>query len=98
MKKLCKALIAIITIVSIQSLAMAQKAYSITDNDQDATGLDQQYYSIDLATGQGTLLDAVRIGAGPGGHIQREYEGLASIGSTVYGIPEFATLAGQANL
>jgi len=95
MKKLFKVLVSIATIVSLQSFAMAQKMYSITDNDQDATGLDQQYYVIDLATGQGTLLDPLRIG---GAHIQREYEGLASIGSTVYGIPEFATLAGQSNL
>jgi hypothetical protein len=99
MKKLLKALVCVATIVSLQSFAIAQKGYSITDNDQDvAPFLDQQFYSIDLATGLGTLLDPVRTGPGAAGHIQREYEGFASIGSTLYAVPEFATLAGEFNL
>ncbi|MEZ5307698.1 MAG: hypothetical protein R2684_11195 [Pyrinomonadaceae bacterium] len=65
--------------------AVAQIAYSVTDNNRDATGLAQQYYSIDLATGVGTLIETLPSNS------RREYEGLGSIGSVLFGVAEFDT-------
>ncbi len=86
MKVLLKVLVCVAVIVSMTAIASAQIAYSITDNNRDATGLSQQYYSIDLATGQGTLIQTL---SSP--QIRREYEGLASIGTVLYGVAEFDT-------
>lgn len=88
MKNLFKVLFCIVAIVSMQSIVSAQIAYSITDNNRDATNLQQQYYQFDLSTGQGTLISDLTIN---GQTIRREYEGLAGIGSTLYGIAEFDT-------
>lgn len=66
----------------------SQIAYSVSDNNRDATGLAQQYYSIDLATGQGTLIQTLDDGAGTP-VTRREYEGLGSIGSVLFGVAEF---------
>lgn len=84
MKNFVKVLVIIITIVSLQSLVSAQIGYSVTDNNRDATGLEQQYYRFDLATGQGTLIQNL-------GTIRREYEGFASSGSVLFGVSEFDT-------
>ena len=82
MKKLFKVFLCIVVLFSMQSIISAQIGYSITDNNRDATGLEQQYYSFDFATGQGTLIQNL-------GGLRREYEGIASIGSILIGIAEF---------
>lgn len=88
MKNIVRAFICMMVMAAMQSVAWAQTGYSIADNNRDVTGLDQQYYQFDLATGQGTLISALRLN---GQQIRREYEGLASIGTTLYGISEFDT-------
>jgi hypothetical protein len=72
----------------MQSTASAQIAYSISDNNRDATNLQQQYYQFDLSTGQGTLLSDLVLN---GQTIRREYEGLAGVGSILLGVAEFDT-------
>lgn len=86
MRNLLNAVICIALIATLQTVGFGQIAYSITDNNRDALGLEQQYYQFDLSTGQGTLLSNLVI---DGQVIRREYEGLASIGSTLYGVAEF---------
>lgn len=75
---------------SLSAIAFGQIAYSVSDNNRDATGLAQQYYSIDLATGIGTLIQTLDDGAG-NPVIRREYEGLGSAGSVLLGVSEFDT-------
>ena len=89
MKIFYKVFFCIVAIVTMQSIVSAQIGYSINDNNRDATNLQQQYYQFDLATGQGTLISELRGSAGQ--TIRREYEGLAGIGATLYGIAEFDT-------
>lgn len=84
MKNLVKAILCVVAIITMQSVGSAQIAYSVTDNNRDTTGLEQQYYRFDLATGQGTLLQNL-------GGIRREYEGMASPGSVLMGVSEFDT-------
>lgn len=84
MKNLLKAILCVVAIVTMQSVISAQIGYSVTDNNRDSTGLEQQYYRFDLATGQGTLLQNL-------GGIRREYEGMASPGSVLMGVAEFDT-------
>jgi len=72
----------------MQSTVSAQIGYSITDNNRDTTNLQQQYYQFDLSTGQGTLISNLTLN---GQTIRREYEGLAGIGSTLFGVAEFDT-------
>lgn len=81
-----KTMVCVAVIFCLQTIASAQIAYSVTDNNRDATGLAQQYYSIDLATGQGTLIQTLDTPV-----IRREYEGLASTGSVLFGVAEFDT-------
>jgi hypothetical protein len=88
MKNLLKAFLCIVAIVSVPPFASAQIAYSITDNNRDVTNLQQQYYQFDLSTGQGTLISSLTLN---GQTIRREYEGLASVGSVLYGVAEFDT-------
>lgn len=88
MKNFLKALVCMVIIAALQSAASAQIAYSITDNNRDVLLLDQQYYQFDLSTGAGTLITPLTVN---GQVIRREYEGLASIGSTLYGVAEFDT-------
>lgn len=82
------ALICAITIVLLPLTASAQIGYSITDNNRDVTGLDQQYYQFDLATGQGTLIANLVVN---GQQIRREYEGLGGTGGVMFGMTEFDT-------
>jgi len=89
MKKIAKLFLCIVAIISMQSIVSAQIGYSITDNNRDTTGLEQQYYSFDLATGQGTLISSLGNPATTG--LRREYEGLASSGSILLGLAEFDT-------
>ena len=93
-------------IASMLTSALGQIGYSITDNDQDVTGRAQQLYRINVVNGDtryvgdmvvdrnddGVLNDSTA--AGTGERMQREYEGLASIRTTLYGVPEFAPLDG----
>ena len=88
MRKLFNAVLCLIAIAAVQTAAFGQIAYSITDNNRDVLLLDQQYYKFDLSTGQGTLLGNLTLN---GQVIRREYEGLASIGSVLYGVAEFDT-------
>lgn len=89
MKNIYKVFMSIVALVAMQSVVSAQIGYSITDNNRDATGLQQQYYQFDLSTGQGTLISELR---GPQGQtIRREYEGLGSSGSILLGVSEFDT-------
>ena len=111
MKQLIKFLICAAVVLSVQTIVSAQSfGYSITDNDQDATLYPQQLYRINVQTGEtkylGDLLvdrnnDGVyneSIANGTGERVQREYEGLASIGAVLYGVPEFANLQGVGQL
>ena len=88
MKDLFRIIICIVAIVSMQSTVSAQIGYSISDNNRDATNLQQQYYQFDLSTGQGTLISNLTLN---GQTIRREYEGLAGIGSVMLGVSEFDT-------
>lgn len=88
MKNVYRALVCMLVLVALQVTAVAQTGYSITDNNRDVTNLDQQYYSFDLSTGQGTLIAPLTVN---GQQIRREYEGLASSGSVLFGVAEFDT-------
>jgi hypothetical protein len=88
MKNFMKALVCIVAIIALNAAANAQIGYSITDNNRDVTNLDQQYYQFDLSTGQGTLIGTLTVN---GQQIRREYEGLAGVGSVLYGVAEFDT-------
>lgn len=78
----------LLAIFGLQSIAVAQTGFSITDNNQDATNRRQQLYRINIPNGDTSYIGDL---VGPGGQrLIREYEGLASIGSTVYGVAEFA--------
>lgn len=108
MKNFFKIFLCITVMVSMQTVAFGQTyGYAFVDNDTDATGLAPQLYRITLASGETKYLgDALidrnndgvwneSVAAGTGERVQREYEGLASIGAVLYGVPEFATTAGQ---
>lgn len=84
MKNLLSVSFCIALLFTMQTIVTAQIGYSVTDNNRDATGLEQQYYSFDLATGQGTLIQNL-------GGIRREYEGFAGIGPVLFGVSEFDT-------
>ena len=84
MSNIFKVFLGILAIISMQTIVSAQIGYSITDNNRDSTGLEQQYYKFDLATGEGTLIANL-------GSVRREYEGLASSGSMLLGVSEFDT-------
>lgn len=88
MKKSLNAIFSIVFIATMAAAVPAQIAYSITDNNRDVTGLQQQFYQFDLSTGQGTFISNLTLN---GQTIRREYEGLASIGSVLYGVTEFDT-------
>lgn len=86
MKRSLKAIFSLAFIAMLAVAVPAQIGYSITDNNRDVSGLQQQYYQFDLATGQGTFISNLTLN---GQTIRREYEGLASIGSVLYGVTEF---------
>lgn len=94
-------------IASFEAAAFAQNfGYSIADNDQDATNFAQQLYRINIGSGETNYLGDLSIdrngdgvlndssAPGTGERLQREYEGLASIGAVLYGVPEYANLQG----
>ncbi len=84
MKNLLKLFFCIVVIAAMQQAVSAQLAYSVTDNNRDASGLAQQFYEINLATGQGRLIQTLN-------GIRREYEGFGSAGSMLLGVAEFDT-------
>jgi len=88
MKIFYKVLFCVVALLTMQSIVSAQIGYSITDNNRDATNLQQQYYQFDLSTGQGTLISSLTLN---GQTIRREYEGLAGVGSVLFGVAEFDT-------
>ncbi len=111
MKKFFQTLMCVVAMASLQTFVVAQtNGYSITDNDQDATNYPQQLYRININSGETRYLGDLlvdRNGDGvynsstaplTGERLQREYEGLASIGGVLYGVPEFANLAGVGQL
>src|SRR5262245_64458636 len=90
--KRVKAVLALVVILSLQSIGFAQTfGYSATDNDQDATGRPQQFYKINIITGETSYLGDLLVdrnndgaynestAAGAGERVQREYEGIATI-------------------
>jgi hypothetical protein len=106
-----KALLAIAVIFSLQSITFGQtNGYSGTDNDQDVTNRPQQFYRINVVTGETKYLGDYlvdrnndnafneSIAAGTGERVQREYEGMASIDGVLYAVPEFANLQGVGQL
>src|SRR5262245_14797584 len=109
--KRVKALLALVVILSLQSVGFAQTfGYSATDNDQDATNRPQQFYKINIITGETQYLGDLLVdcnndgafnestAAGTGERVQREYEGIASIDGVLYAVPEFANLQGVGQL
>lgn len=90
MKSIFKVFLCTAVVAAMSVAVSAQIGYSVTDNNRDATGLAQQYYSIDLATGTGTLIQTLDDGMG-NPTIRREYEGLASSGTVLFGVSEFDT-------
>lgn len=92
MKNIARALVCLMVIASLQIAGLAQTTgYSIVDNNQDATQRNQQLYRINTSNGETNYIGDLVIG---GQRVQREYEGLASIGATLYGISEFGDLTG----
>jgi hypothetical protein len=90
MNRITKVLACLVAMLSLQVPVWAQTAYSISDNNQDATNRRQQLYRINVSNGDTSYIgDLV---SPSGARVIREYEGLASIGSTVYGVAEFAGL------
>ncbi|MFN0141488.1 MAG: hypothetical protein ACKVQW_15550 [Pyrinomonadaceae bacterium] len=92
-KNIFKALACMIVMMSMGSAIFGQNfAYSAVDNNQDASARRQQFYRINVSNGETTYLgDLV---SSTGVRIQREYEGIASIGSSLYGVAEFAGATG----
>ncbi|REJ77303.1 MAG: hypothetical protein DWQ47_13005 [Acidobacteria bacterium] len=77
-------------LLSLSAIASGQLAYSVTDNNRDDSGFAQQFYEINLATGEGRLIQTLDDGAGSP-TIRREYEGFGSSGSVLLGVSEFDT-------
>lgn len=92
MKNTTRVLVALVAIMSLQTPAWAQIGYSVVDNNQDVTLRQQQLYQINVANGETTYIGDLLTPTGQ--RTIREYEGLASIGSTLYGVAEFAGLTG----
>lgn len=92
-----RALTCIIAIVSWQSAIWAQTAYSIASNNALITSRNQQLYRINVLNGDTSYIGDL---VSPSGErVIREYEGLASIGSALYGVSEFVfgTGGGETN-
>jgi hypothetical protein len=71
--------------------AQSTIGYSISDNNTDDPPFnEQQFYSFDVNTGVGTLITGLGGQGAPEGTagLKREYEGLASIGSVLYGVSQ----------
>jgi hypothetical protein len=88
-----KLISSLLILVTFASMAMGQNfAYSITDNNQDASSRRQQMYQINVSNGETTYLGDMVSSSGQ--RVIREYEGIAAIGGTLYGVAEYAGLTG----
>ncbi len=93
MKNTIKIFTTMLVMFSMSLAILGQNlAYSVTDNNQDASGRKQQFYQINVSNGETTYLGDLVSSSGQ--RVIREYEGIASIGSTVYGVAEYAGLTG----
>jgi hypothetical protein len=99
MKKALRVVVTLLVIASLHSAALAQLGYSVTDNNQDATGRNQQLYEINVANGTTTYIGELAIDVNGNNvidaateRIRREYEGIASIGGRLYGLAEAADI------
>lgn len=93
MKNVTKIFVCLLAIFSLQIAALAQSSigYTISDNNTDDPPFnEQQLYSFDVNTGVGTLITGLGgqgMPEGTGG-LKREFEGMASIGSVLYGVSQ----------
>ena len=93
MKNIFKTVTCVLILLSLSTVSFAQNlAYSVTDNNQDASSRRQQFYQINVSNGETTYLGDLVSSSGQ--RVIREYEGIASIGSTLYGVAEYAGLTG----
>lgn len=93
MNTVSKIVFCVVAIVALQMSAFGQSfvGYTISDNNTDDPPFnEQQYYSFNVNTGVGTLIAGLGGQGAPEGTAgdKREYEGLASIGSVLYGISQ----------
>jgi hypothetical protein len=93
MKNIGKIFMVLVAIFAMQMATIAQSTigYTIADNNTDDPPFnEQQYYSFDVNTGVGTLIAGLGGQGAPEGTagLKREYEGLASIGSILYGVSQ----------
>lgn len=93
MKNTFRVITCMLMILGVGSVIFGQNfAYSITDNNQDASSRRQQFYQINVSNGETTYLGDVVSSSGQ--RVIREYEGIASIGGSLYGVAEYAGLTG----
>lgn len=108
MKNILRVLTAIVLTATIQTAGFAQGStigYSIVDNNHKTSGRPQQLYGINVINGETTYIGDLVIDRNGDGvidlsyfgpeTINREYEGIASIGSVLYGVSEILDLSGQ---
>lgn len=99
MKRIVQAVVTVLVIASLHTAALAQLGYSISDNNQDSTGRNQQLFEINVANGTTNYIGELAIDVNGNNvidsateRIRREYEGLASIGGRLYGLAEAADI------
>jgi len=93
MKNIFKTIACMLVLLSLTTVSFAQNlAYSVTDNNQDASSRRQQFYQINVSNGETAYLGDLVSSSNQ--RVIREYEGLASIGSSLYGVAEYAGLTG----
>lgn len=104
MKTVSKVLVCLVAVFALQMSAFGQSfvGYTIADNNTDDPPFnEQQYYSFNVQTGAGTLIAGLGGQGAPEGTggDKREYEGIASIGSVLYGVsqPLAGTLCNNGN-
>lgn len=93
MKNVTKFFLCLVALASLQIATMGQSSigYTIADNNSDDPPFnEQQLYSFDVNTGVGTLITGLGGQGAPEGTggLKREYEGMASIGSKLYGVSQ----------
>ncbi|MEQ1763063.1 MAG: hypothetical protein ABL984_07955 [Pyrinomonadaceae bacterium] len=93
MKNIIRILTCVLLLASIAPVSFAQNnAYSVVDNNQDASSRRQAFYQINVSNGETTYLGDLVSPAGI--RITREYEGIASIGGKIFAVAEYAGLTG----
>src|SRR5262245_59553743 len=94
-----KMLITVALVLAASSPSFGQSfGYSVTDNDQSSSVFPQQFYKINIITGETKYLGDLLVdrnndnaydlsgNSGTGERVMREYEGLASINGVLYGL------------